>query len=221
MFEVVEHGEVLQFTMGRKALGRPWLVFNSYLVDGLLVNTGPARFGRRLADACRDRRIEQIVNTSGAPACIGSNARLQREFSLPIRAHRQALPAIRQPQANLSMSFWERLWWGRPDPAKGRRVNSWINTPRFRFRVIPVPEGEQGQICLYEEERGWLFAGNLLAGRLQQAGSLLERLWINQVFSSHLGVVANLDALTDKSRSPASGMGDKIIQQTQNRSQAG
>ncbi|NPV91443.1 MAG: MBL fold metallo-hydrolase [Firmicutes bacterium] len=187
MFAVFEHGDITQFSMGPRWPGNGRLLFNAYLIDGLLIDTGPARFGSSIVRACRDKKVLQIVNTSGTSGCIGNNARLQREFSLPIRAHRQALPMVRQPQSNLSIPFWEGVWWGRPVPAKGRRIHSWVNTPRYRLRVISAPE-RVGHICLYEEEKGWLFSGTLPIDEGTRLSSLLEGEKINRVFSAWHGV---------------------------------
>lgn len=197
MFKVIGHQQVLQFTMGLP--GCSGATFHAYLIDGLLIDTGPARFGRRMIAACRGQRTEQIVNTSGSACSIGNNALLQREFSLPVRAHRQALPLIRQPRANLELTLWQRLCWGWPKPAKARRINSWIRTSGHGFRVIPVPEGRWGEICLFEEEKGWLFSGNLLAGGLSaRAESLLGHLNVDRIFCARHGVITDINMLKEQ-----------------------
>lgn len=163
MLSVEPYGEVIQFRLQRKIFGRLLGQVNVFLVDGLLVDTGPAALGREMLTACRGYHLEQIVNTHHHEDHIGNNALLQREFSLPIRAHRAALPAIRQPRENLKLNLNQRFLWGRPAMAKARRIGNTVRTPHYLFRVLVTPGPSPDHICLYEESQGWLFTGDLLS----------------------------------------------------------
>ncbi|PYP70612.1 MAG: hypothetical protein DMD36_06145 [Gemmatimonadetes bacterium] len=47
-------------------------------------------------------------------------------------------------------------------------MDDWLETPRFRFRVIHTPGHAADHIVLYEPNRRWLFSGDLyLAPRLR------------------------------------------------------
>ncbi len=162
MLKAAECGDVVQFWFQRRPLGGVLGQVKTYLVDGLLIDTGPAKCGREMLKMCRQYRLAQIVNTHHHADHIGNNAILQREFSLPVRAQREALPIIRQPQENLQLSFYQRFVWGVPAAAKARRISSQLSTPRYSFRILPTPGHCLDHICLYEEKQGWLFAGDLL-----------------------------------------------------------
>jgi glyoxylase-like metal-dependent hydrolase (beta-lactamase superfamily II) len=200
-----ECGEVVQFSFQRRFLGGVLGQVQSFLVDGLLIDTGPAKCGRKMLKICRQYRLTQIVNTHHHADHIGNNAILQREFSLPVRAQREALPIIRQPQENLRLNFYQRLVWGVPAAAKARRIGSQLSTPRYSFRILPTPGHCPDHICLYEEKQGWLFAGDLLR---PESTSRAEQFWpgedeagrynslkrvaqldLTKIFSASMGIV--------------------------------
>jgi len=187
---LVEHGQVIQFCFTRKVFGYRLAQVNAFLVDGLLIDTGPSTMSREMIKACKQLRLEQIVNTHHHEDHIGNNAVLQREFSLPIRAHRDALPAIRQPRENLQLNPYQRLLWGWPTMAKARRIGSHIRTPSHFFRVLPTPGHSPDHICLYEEKQGWLFAGDLLCTGSPRG---FQPIWDQKLLLDSLRKVANLD----------------------------
>ena len=152
MLRIETYDDVIQFSLQRKFLHYLVAQVNAFLVDGLLVDTGPAFLGKEMLSACQKYHLQQIVNTHHHEDHIGNNALLQREFSLPIRAHREALPVIRQPRENLDMSLQRRLLWGQPVMAKARRIGNVLRTPRYLFRVLPTPGHSPDHICLYEEK---------------------------------------------------------------------
>lgn len=174
MLTVEEHGEVIRFHFQRKIFGYCLDEVNAFLVDGLLIDTGPSTLGREMVKACNKYHLEQIVNTHHHEDHIGNNAILQRKFCIPVRAHREALPAIRQPRENLKLSLYQRFLWGEPAPAKARRVGKIIQTRHYRFRVIFTPGHSRDHICLYEVNRGWLFGGDLVCHNHTKNFNLLQ-----------------------------------------------
>ena len=54
-------------------------------------------------------------------------------------------------------------------------MDEWLETPRFRFRVIHTPGHSADHIALYEPNRRWLFSGDLyLAPRLRYLRAVLR-----------------------------------------------
>ena len=205
MLKAAECGEVVHFWFQRRFLGGVLGQVQTFLVDGLLIDTGPAKCGREMLKMCRQYRLAQIVNTHHHADHIGNNAILQREFSLPVRAQREALPIIRQPQENLRLNIYQRFVWGVPAAAKARRTGSQLSTPRYSFRILPTPGHCPDHICLYEEKQGWLFAGDLLRPKsvsraeqfwpgedeVERYNSLkrVAQLDLAKIFSASLGIV--------------------------------
>ncbi len=81
-------------------------------------------------------------------------------------AHASGVARIARPDAQPLL--YRRVAWGRPGTAQADAVGEWVETPRFRFRVIHTPGHAADHIALYEPDRGWLFSGDLyLAPRLR------------------------------------------------------
>lgn len=214
MLTTAECSGVVQFWFQRKVLGYCLGQVKAFLVDGLLIDTGPSILGREMLDTCRGYHLEQIVNTHHHEEHIGNNAVLQREFSLPIRAHREALPVIRQPQENLRLSLYQRFVWGQPVMAKARRIGNQIVTQQYSFRIIPTPGHSPDHICLYEEKQGWLFAGDLFGDNqtsrdnqfypadnkadLYNSLTKIAQLDLSLIFSASLGMITDPNQLINR-----------------------
>jgi glyoxylase-like metal-dependent hydrolase (beta-lactamase superfamily II) len=164
-----------------------------------------------MLETSRKYQLKQIVNTHRHEEQIGNNAVLQREFSLPVRAHREALPVIRQPQENLRLSLFQRFVWGQPVMAKARRLGNQVETQQYIFRVIPTPGHTRDHICLYEEKQGWLFTGHLLGDIEMPSFYPVEAEWdllnslqriaqldLSVIYCAHAGRITNPDKLIQK-----------------------
>lgn len=160
MISVEEYEQVLAIRMAQKILGYEISRTYLYLVDGLLIDTGMPRWGDRLVEVMTGHEIKMIVNTYYAIENIGNNALLQRTFSVPIKAHKEAAEKIRHPRREGAVKRW---MWGKPASSKVSKLKNYIRFKDYYFQVLETPAIGPGHICLFEPERGWLFTGRLLA----------------------------------------------------------
>ncbi|NLB17611.1 MAG: MBL fold metallo-hydrolase [Syntrophomonadaceae bacterium] len=166
MLDLEEYDEVLSIRLSRRLLGREVSRSFVYLVGGLLIDTGPARMGEELKGILERRELKLIVNTSHLPESIGNNSLLQRAYSVPVKAHKEAVFNIKHPRPR---GLKSRLMWGQPLTSKVSKLKNSVRIKDLNFRVLEIPAIGPGHICLFEPERSWLFSGNLLAG-LEQGG---------------------------------------------------
>jgi glyoxylase-like metal-dependent hydrolase (beta-lactamase superfamily II) len=116
--------------------------------------------------------LEGIVNTHTHEDHIGANAILQsRDPQLKIFAHPLALPVLADPHGAQPLHPYRRLFWGWPEPSKARPLANGeiIQTARYRLQVIYTPGHSPDHICLFEEQQGWLFSGDLFVGGQDRA----------------------------------------------------
>jgi glyoxylase-like metal-dependent hydrolase (beta-lactamase superfamily II) len=163
---------VVRLDVARTIAGRGRYWTTAYFVDGLMVDTGCAHTAAELVRAMRGERIARIVNTHSHEDHIGANAALSREHGgLEILAHRLAVPILADPHAQQPLQPYRRIFWGWPEPSMARPVDDGdrIRTEHYTFHVLHTPGHSPDHLCLYEEQQGWLFSGDLFVGGQDRA----------------------------------------------------
>ncbi len=172
MLEITPYGEVTRYDLGRNFFGRGYYWTTCYRVDGLLIDSGCANVAEEFSQALRDIELQRIVNTHTHEDHIGANGRLQTERpGLLISAHPEALPVLADPRRQQPLHPYRRLFWGWPTPCQAQPLadGEIIAAGDLRLRVIYTPGHSPDHICLYEEQRGWLFTGDLFVGGRDRA----------------------------------------------------
>lgn len=158
MIEVKQHGEVMQIRMSRYDSFPAGTWVNAFLVDGLLVDTGPAHTAEELTSLLSDKPLKKAVNTHSHEDHISANKFLQEAYQIDIFASPLAVEKINRP-ARL-YPYQEEVW-GYPVPSQVQSLGKYLETEHYRFDVLPTPGHDRDHICLFEKENGWLFTGDL------------------------------------------------------------
>lgn len=172
MIRSVSYGEVIRFDLARTLAGKGRYWTTCYWVDGLLIDTGCAHTAGELVIALDERPVARIINTHTHEDHIGGNALLQRrQPGLAIQAHPQALPVLADPGGEQPLHPYRRLFWGWPGACRGQPLQDGerIELGPWRYRVIYTPGHSADHLCLFEENRGWLFSGDLFVGGRDRA----------------------------------------------------
>ena len=172
MLRTTDYGKITRFDLARTLGGRGRYWTTCYLVDNTMIDTGCAFTAEEMKSALRGIPVKRIVNTHTHEDHIGANGILYEHFQgLDISAHPLALRVMKDPRSAQPLHPYRRLFWGWPKPSHARSLENAeiIETDEYKFQVIYTPGHSPDHICLYEQNRGWLFSGDLFVGGQDRA----------------------------------------------------
>ncbi|MEB1805748.1 MAG: MBL fold metallo-hydrolase [Bacillaceae bacterium] len=195
------HGEVTCLHGTIKKFGRTFS-FNVYYVDGLLIDTGPVCAKEIVIDFVNKLKPKQVLLTHHHEDHAGNAATLSKRFGLPIKMSALTAKILQAPP---TIPLYRRLIWGREIVSvRGEVVQSSIMTENDRFTIVETPGHSIDHICLVNEKKGWLFAGDLFLGKrllygmkgesmpqlLKSVNHILDYQF-DTVFCGHAGIVGH------------------------------
>jgi glyoxylase-like metal-dependent hydrolase (beta-lactamase superfamily II) len=169
-----EYGQVTQIKLCRYPDFPTGTSVSAYLVDSLLIDSGPAHTAEELTAFLKDKEVKTVVNTHHHEDHIAANALLKERYGVELLAHRLAVNKINHP-ARL-YPFQEEVW-GYPIPSQVKEIGDDFTTQHFRFEVVHTPGHERDHICLWERKHGWLFTGDLFVGTRPNAVRPQDDMW--------------------------------------------
>jgi glyoxylase-like metal-dependent hydrolase (beta-lactamase superfamily II) len=158
MIAATPYGEVLQIRMCRYPDFPTGTWVCAYLIDGLLVDTGPAHTATELVRFLDGKAVKMAVNTHFHEDHISANKFLQDAYAIDIYAHPLATSKI---NTSAALYPYQEEVWGHPVPSEVKPLGDHIDTGSYRFEVIPTPGHDRDHICLFEKKNAWLFTGDL------------------------------------------------------------
>jgi glyoxylase-like metal-dependent hydrolase (beta-lactamase superfamily II) len=160
MLATTEYGQVTQIKLCRYP-DNPGGTVSVYLVDGLLIDSGPAHTAEELTEFLKGEGVKTVVNTHYHEDHIAANALLKERYGVELLAHPLAMNKINKPA---TLYPYQEEVWGYPVPSQVKEIGDTVTTNHFRFEVIPTPGHDRDHICLFERKHGWLFTGDLFVG---------------------------------------------------------
>ena len=158
MIEISTHEEVTEFKMSRELDGKPVYWVASYLVDGLLIDTGCSYTAEELVEELDGRELTMVVNTHYHEDHVGANRLIETRFDVPMFAHPDSVPLINQ---RLELNPYQELVWGYPEPTSVEQLGVSVETEHFHFDVIETRGHCEGHVVLVEPDKGWCFSGDI------------------------------------------------------------
>lgn len=180
-----------------------------YLVDDLLVDTGPSALKKPLVEFFSEHRIGRAALTHRHEDHSGLAGWLQKEQGAEILASSTAVTELARPAR---LPLYRRLIWGKRPGVTAWPLPGRIDTTSHSLRVLQAPGHSPDHVALFEPERGWLFSGDLFVRTkprlafieedmtlLMQSLESLLNLDFKLLFCAHAGVrLDGPQALEDK-----------------------
>lgn len=133
-----------------------------YFVDGLLIDTGTIRKKKQLVNILNDLPIEKVLLTHHHEDHSGLAHWLSREKNLPIYCHQLG---VEKGAKNMRLPLYRRVFWGPKKSYQAIAIQDEFLTDNYLWRTIHTPGHAKDHIALYNEEKGWLFGGDLYVQR--------------------------------------------------------
>lgn len=166
MIRSSDYGDVRYFQMARTFFGRAIYWTGVYLVDDVLVDSGPPNLATDVRRLVRELGVRRCVTTHHHEDHSGNHALLAGELGITPLAHAAGAASLGRPDPEPQL--YRRVAWGVRAPARVAALDEWLETTRFRLRVLHTPGHATDHVVFFEPERGWLFSGDLyLAPRLR------------------------------------------------------
>src|SRR5216110_101681 len=160
------YGDVRYFRMARTVLGRAIYWTGVYLVDGLLVDSGPPNLAGDVRRLVSELAVRQCVTTHHHEDHSGNHGLLAGELRITPLAHPSGVARLAREDTHPQL--YRRIAWGARPPAATAPLGERLETTRFRFQVVHTPGHATDHVALFEPERAWLFSGDLyLAPKLR------------------------------------------------------
>ena len=172
-----------------------------FLVDGLLVDTGPSSLAEISTVFFNEHEIDQVVLTHVHEDHCGMAGWLQKNKHIPVYIHRDAVASASK---KASLPLYRLRIWGERLPFRAQAMPVEIRTPNHRFQPIDTPGHCASHLVFYEKEQGWLFTGDAfvsikqrVAFREENLGQMIEslkkllKLDFDTIFCAHSGVVTD------------------------------
>jgi len=157
---------VRDFTLGRETFGRILYPVHSYLIDTILIDTGPISAERHFLPIIEKEKkfIHQIVNTHSHEDHIGNNDTIQKMTDADIYIHSKGLNFLTNPKS-LKLYPYQKFFWGTPKPSIAKPIKDTITGSQYSFDIIHTPGHSEDHICIYEPENRIIFTGDLYWGQ--------------------------------------------------------
>jgi glyoxylase-like metal-dependent hydrolase (beta-lactamase superfamily II) len=200
LVERVEHEGVEGIRVGRygKKINTTCLL---YRIGGTVIDTGPPNQWPVIRRYLHEKPVEQVLATHYHEDHAGNLGVIAREFGCPAFAPALSLPKL---EHGFRLPIYQRIIWGSP--------RAWIRATALPdeiplgsgIRLVPIatPGHSPDLTCLWEPNRGWLFAGDLfiapkilyLKGEedlrvIMESLRLIQRYDFDTVFCAHRGIV--------------------------------
>lgn len=153
------HQGVKGFRFGYHPILQPKLFVNVYFIDGLLIDTGQIHMQQAVLNCVKPLNVQQIYLTHHHEDHTGNAPTLKEYFSVKVFASPQCQQLMLAPPG---ISFIQKVIWGDRPAFDGIAVKTdFIETPHFKFQIIPVLGHAPDMTVLYEPNQGWLFSADL------------------------------------------------------------
>lgn len=160
-FHKKQFGDVLGYNSGIGLIGPPLMTAWCYLIDGVLIDSGIKHLRPAIVESVREDKPDFMLVTHYHEDHSGNVGAICGALGIPAYAHPLTVQKLSAP---FKIRPYQHLMWGQSEPVAlcpHAPVHEW---GRCRFRPIHTPGHSQDHTVYLEENRGYLFSGDLFLG---------------------------------------------------------
>ena len=129
-----------------------------FIVDGMLIDTGPRSLVKHLTPFLLEEDFEQVVITHHHEDHTGCASIIEEKRSLPIYIHQMSVEKCKK---SAHYPMYRKLFWGKRKPFHAFGLDSTISSRNSIWEVIETPGHAEDHIVLLNRQTGQLFTGDL------------------------------------------------------------
>ncbi|WP_449355414.1 MBL fold metallo-hydrolase [Virgibacillus natechei] len=158
MIDIFEKEDVICVEGKIEQKGTPGQAIYTFLVDGMLIDTGPKQLEAELTPFYEEHAIDLVTLTHSHEDHTGTASYFQEKGNVPIYIHPLGITTCR---AVCPYPKYRQIAWGVRDPIETRPIGDTIQSRNTEWKVIYTPGHAADHISLLDEETGRLFSGDL------------------------------------------------------------
>ena len=155
--EIKSYDNLLQAELNVTRGGQRLLV-SVFLIDNLLIDTGPSRKEDYLIPLFEKWDMHHVILTHHHEDHTGLANWLQHNKQVEIFMHESG---IEQCIKEAKLPLYRHLFWGKRESFKAIPLDETFQTENYTWDIIHTPGHANDHIALYNREKGWLFGGDL------------------------------------------------------------
>lgn len=138
--------------------GGQQLSVSVFLIDGLLIDTGPSKKKEELLSLLKGYEINEVILTHHHEDHTGGAYWIQANKKIPIYIHKSG---IKNCEKQMKLPLYRKIFWGEREPFQPQALGETHKSSNYTWDVIHTPGHAHDHIALYNREKRWLFGGDL------------------------------------------------------------
>ncbi len=134
------------------------LLVSVFLIDNLLIDTGPSRKDDYLIPLFEKWEMQNVILTHHHEDHTGLANWLQHNKQVKIYMHETGVETCK---IAAKLPLYRHLFWGKREPFEATPLGKTFQTEYYTWDIIHTPGHADDHIALFNREKGWLFGGDL------------------------------------------------------------
>jgi len=140
------------------AMGGQAIQVSVFLIDQLLIDTGPVRKKNKLIPLFEQWEMRKAIITHHHEDHSGLGNWVIKNKQIPIYMHEKGVKFCQKTE---SLPFYRRVFWGNRAPFIATPIKEVFYTKNYEWDIIHSPGHAEDHIALFNQEKGWMFGGDL------------------------------------------------------------
>ncbi|MBN6886545.1 endoribonuclease LACTB2 [Cytobacillus horneckiae] len=158
MLTIYKHDGVICAEGGLERNGKVVRTIYSFIVDGIVVDTGPKNLQTELVPFYESLSLKKVVLTHSHEDHSGNCPWFAEEMKLPVFVHSKGVEICAQ---HTPYPKYRQNTWGTREAFHALPLGSTISSNHYTWEVIYTPGHADDHIALFNKERGMMFSGDL------------------------------------------------------------